>query len=56
MDEGAGFVGLSSAFEVLREELEAAWAAGQGKRVRFPVSELTVTMQVVGDSSSFGGD
>jgi hypothetical protein len=47
MDEGEGFVGLSSALEVLRAELEAAWEAGQGKRVRFRVSDLTVTMQVV---------
>jgi Trypsin-co-occurring domain 2 len=47
MDEEEGSVGLSSALEVLREELEAAWQAGQGKRVRFRVSEVTVTMQVV---------
>jgi Trypsin-co-occurring domain 2 len=42
-----GFVGLASALEVLRSELEAAWDAGQGKRVRFRVSQLTVTMQAV---------
>ena len=47
MDESEGFVGLSSALDVLRAELEAAWEAGQGKRVRFRVSELTVTIQVV---------
>ena len=47
MVESEGFVGLSGALEVLREELEAAWMAGQGKRVRFRVSDVTVTMQVV---------
>ena len=41
------FIGLASALEVLRSELEAAWAAGQGQRVRFRVSQLTVTMQAV---------
>jgi hypothetical protein len=46
-DGAEGFVGLASALEVLRSELEAAWEAGQGKRVRFRVSQLTVTMQAV---------
>jgi hypothetical protein len=55
MDDEAGFVGLSSALEVLRAELEAAWETGQGKRVRFRVSELTVTMQVVARREREGG-
>jgi hypothetical protein len=55
MSDGEGFVGLSSALEVLREELEAAWVAGQGKRVRFRVSNLTVTMQVVASREREGG-
>ena len=46
-DGGAGFVGLASALEVLRSELEEAWKAGKGKRVRFRVSEVAVTLQAV---------
>ncbi len=42
-----GFIGLASALEVLRSELEEAWEAGQDNRVRFRVSELKVTMQAV---------
>jgi hypothetical protein len=39
-------VGLSAALEGLREELEAAWASGAGKAVRFRVSEVTLTLEV----------
>ena len=46
-DGAEGFVGLANALEVLRSELEKAWEAGQDQRVRFRVSELTVTIQAV---------
>lgn len=36
---------LSAALEGLREELEAAWASGAGKAVRFRVSEVTLTLE-----------
>jgi hypothetical protein len=39
-------VDLSAALEALREQLEDAWAAGQGRRVRFRVSDVTLTVQV----------
>jgi hypothetical protein len=46
-DGSEGFVGLASALEVLRSELEEAWRLGQGRNVRFRVSQLTVTIQAV---------
>ena len=45
--DAAGFVELASALEVLRSELEEAWEAGQGKRIRFRVSAITLTLQAV---------
>jgi Trypsin-co-occurring domain 2 len=46
--EGAeGFVGLASALEVLRSELETAWEAGKDKRVRFRATRVLVTLQAV---------
>jgi hypothetical protein len=47
MDELLGVVDLSSALEALREELEEAWEASQGRRVRFRVSDVTLTVQAV---------
>jgi hypothetical protein len=44
-DEDAA-VELSSALETLREELEQAWAMSQGRRVRFQVPQVTLTVQV----------
>jgi Trypsin-co-occurring domain 2 len=38
---------LASALEALREELESAWDAGQGRRVRFRASEATLTGETV---------
>jgi hypothetical protein len=38
---------VSSALEGLRSELEQAWLAGQGRRVRFRVTDVTLTIQVV---------
>lgn len=49
-------LGLSAALEGLREELAAAWAAGQGKAVRFRVNEVTVTLEAVATrSKELGG-
>jgi hypothetical protein len=39
-------VELSVALETLREELEEAWVQGQGRRVRFQVPHVTLTVQV----------
>jgi Trypsin-co-occurring domain 2 len=39
-------VELSVALETLREELEEAWVQGQGRRVRFQIPHVTLTVQV----------
>lgn len=44
-DDGAGWVGLTEAIEALRASLEEAWAAGQGKRVRFRIEPVELTVQ-----------
>lgn len=54
-EEEPGLFGLSSALEVLRKELEVAWRASEDKPVRFRVSELTVTMEVVARREREGG-
>jgi Trypsin-co-occurring domain 2 len=54
-DGAEGFVGLASALEVLRSELETAWKAGEGRHVRFHASELTVTLQTVARREREGG-
>jgi hypothetical protein len=38
-------VGLSGALEALRSELQEAWSASQGQRVRFRASEVTITLE-----------
>jgi hypothetical protein len=53
--DSLGVVDLSSALEALRAELEEAWNAGQGKRVRFRVSEVTLTVQAVAHRETEGG-
>jgi hypothetical protein len=40
-------VGLSAALDALRDELESAWQASQGRRVRFRTSEVTLTVETV---------
>ncbi len=40
-------VGLAAALDALREELESAWQAGRGRRVRFRASEVTLTVETV---------
>lgn len=55
MEEEPG-LGLSAALEGLREELAAAWAAGQGSSVRFRVNEVKVTLETVAArSKELGG-
>jgi hypothetical protein len=46
VDEGRE-LGIASALEGLRSELEEAWQNGQGKPVRFRVSDVTLTVQTV---------
>ena len=40
-------VELATALEGLRDELEVAWSASQGRRVRFRASQVTVTVETV---------
>jgi hypothetical protein len=40
-------VGLSAALDALRDELESALQASQGRRVRFRASEVTLTVETV---------
>jgi|SRR5215471_6468822 len=40
-------MGLSSALEGLREELETAWREGADKSLRFRVSSVTLTLEAV---------
>jgi hypothetical protein len=39
-------IDLSTAVELVRRELHAAVAAGDGEQLRFPVGEITLTFQV----------
>jgi hypothetical protein len=55
MADGVGLVDLSSALEALRSELEEAWAAGQGRRVGFRVSDVTLTIQAVAQRDKQAG-
>lgn len=50
-----GETGLSAALEMLRAELEQAWRAGRGRPVRFRVSELSLTLQVVARAEKKAG-
>jgi Trypsin-co-occurring domain 2 len=47
MTDPQGFMGLSSALDGLREELDSAWEKGAGKAVRFRVSSVTLTLEAV---------
>ena len=47
MAEERALVGLATALEGLREELETAWATGAGRAVRFRVREVTLTLEAV---------
>ena len=50
-----GFLDLSVALEGLRQALEAAWEKSQGKRVRFRVSDVSLTVQAVARKDREGG-
>jgi hypothetical protein len=47
MPESSDLMGLSAALDGLREELEAAWGQGEGKALRFRVSNVTLTLEAV---------
>jgi hypothetical protein len=55
MADGMELVGLSTALEGLREELEIAWASSAGKAVRFRVNEVTLTLEAVARLEKEGG-
>jgi hypothetical protein len=54
-DQGSSDVGLSSAIEALRQELDAALSAGGREGIRFRVSDVTLTLQVVARRETKGG-
>ena len=47
MSEQHDEVGLATALEALRDELESAWSASQGRKVRFRASTVTLTVETV---------
>jgi hypothetical protein len=40
-------LGLSAALEALRDELESAWQTGEGRRLRFRATDVTLTVETV---------
>jgi len=46
MSDAPEIVGLAGAIEALRLELETAWHAGQGQKVRFRATAVTLKLQV----------
>ena len=40
-------LGLAAALEALRDDLQSAWRAGQGRQVRFRASEVTLQLETV---------
>jgi hypothetical protein len=56
-DRGNGENGLavSAAIESLRDELEQAWKAGQGRPVQFGIDEISLTLTVVATGKKAGG-
>jgi hypothetical protein len=40
-------LGLAAVLEALRDELDSAWQAGQGRSVRFRTSEVTLSLETV---------
>jgi hypothetical protein len=55
VNDSSELMGLSAALEGLREELESAWEKGAGKRIRFRVSEVTLTLEAVARRDTHGG-
>lgn len=47
MSESSELLGLATALDGLREELELAWEKGAGKNIRFRVSDVTLTLEAV---------
>jgi hypothetical protein len=47
MADSSGLLGLSTALEGLREELETAWRRSRDKAIRFVVSDVTLTLEAV---------
>ncbi len=47
MTNSSGLLGLSTALEALREELESVWERGAGKTLRFRVNAVTLTLEAV---------
>jgi Trypsin-co-occurring domain 2 len=47
MGEESRLIGLSTALEGLRDELERAWRASADKNIRFRVGEVTLTVEAV---------
>jgi|SRR5215472_7424859 len=46
---------LAAALESLREELQLAWDAGEGSPIRFGVSDVKLTLDVVARREAEGG-
>lgn len=47
MPESSGSLGLSTALEALREELEVAWKRSADSAIRFVVSNVTLALEAV---------
>jgi Trypsin-co-occurring domain 2 len=47
MADSPGLMGLSTALEGLREELQDSWEKSKGKPIRFGVSNVTLTLEAV---------
>lgn len=55
MGDEEGFLDLAAALEGLRGELEQAWTKGDGRPVRFRVSDVRLTVQAVASREGSGG-
>ena len=55
MSGSSELMGLSAALEGLRAELETAWEQGAARALRFRVSSVTLTLEVVARRESEGG-
>jgi Trypsin-co-occurring domain 2 len=55
MPDSPGLMGLSTALEGLREELETAWERSSDKAVRLLVSNVTLTLEAVARRDTEGG-
>jgi hypothetical protein len=55
MPDSSELLGLSTALDGLREELETAWKESSGKAVRFAVNNVTLTLEAVARREAAGG-